>query len=236
MYGRNCSTGGIYVSIPPISGGGCGTPQITQMDSKLVGSNIESKYKMTIEKNPPGGSAALLLTFSQPVTLSSVVISGSVRIIFQLKIVTCLINFHRQGAITVTQSTSDTSLILDTTLSITSATTFIDMTITTDAGNPDLEPCLIYNSCNYCENDNCRPQVENFLKNGTRLQTINRFSAHLEYECGLAKKFVISDTMTAQDISMTCEWYPQWTPTATIPECACKSIGPQDLQRHSIVT
>ena len=84
MYGRNCSTGGEYVSIPPISGGGCGTPQITQMDSKLVGSNIESKYKITIEKNPPGGSAALLLTFSQPVDVTSVVITGSVSNFFQL--------------------------------------------------------------------------------------------------------------------------------------------------------
>ena len=85
MYGRNCSTEGVYVSIPPISGGGCGTPQITQMDSQLVGSNIESKYKITIEKSPPGGSAALLLTFSQPVTLTSVVITPSVRIFYKLK-------------------------------------------------------------------------------------------------------------------------------------------------------
>ena len=74
MYGKNCSTGGIYVSIPPTGGGGCGTPQITQMESQLVGSNIESKYKITIDKSPPGGSAALLLTFSQPVTPASVVI------------------------------------------------------------------------------------------------------------------------------------------------------------------
>ena len=36
------------------------------MDStERVGNNIESKYKITITKNPPGGSAALLLTFSQ---------------------------------------------------------------------------------------------------------------------------------------------------------------------------
>lgn len=79
MYGKNCSTGGIYVAIPPTSGGGCGTPQLTQMESQIVGSNIESKYKITIDKSPPGGSAALLLTFSQPVTPTSVVITGSVR-------------------------------------------------------------------------------------------------------------------------------------------------------------
>ena len=80
MYGKNCSTGGIYVTIPPSSGGGCGTPQITQMGSEIVGGNIiESKYKITVEKNPPGGSAALLLTFSQPVNPASVVITGSVR-------------------------------------------------------------------------------------------------------------------------------------------------------------
>ena len=78
-YGMNCSTGGVYVAIPPTNGGGCGTPQITQMDSKVVGNNIESKYKITIDKSPPGGSAALLLTFSQPVTPASVDITGSVR-------------------------------------------------------------------------------------------------------------------------------------------------------------
>ena len=79
MYGRNCSTGGAYVSIPPSSGGGCGNPQIKMDSTERVGNNIESKYKLTIEKRPPGGAAALLLTFSQPVTPASVVITGSVR-------------------------------------------------------------------------------------------------------------------------------------------------------------
>ena len=79
MYGKNCSTGGIYLSIPPVSGGGCGTPQFTQMDSQNDGTNIVSTYKITIDRTPPGGFAALLLTFSQPVTPASVVITGSVR-------------------------------------------------------------------------------------------------------------------------------------------------------------
>ena len=78
MYGRNCSTGGAYVSIPPSSGGGCGNPQIKMDSTERVGNNIESKYKITINKNPPGGYAALLLTFSQPVNQASVVITGSV--------------------------------------------------------------------------------------------------------------------------------------------------------------
>ena len=79
MYGKNCSTGGIYVPIEPIGGGGCGIPKFTQMERKIVGNDIESKYKITIDKSPPGGAAALLLTFSQPVTPASVVITGSVR-------------------------------------------------------------------------------------------------------------------------------------------------------------
>ena len=79
MYGKNCSTGGIYVPIEPIDGGGCGIPKFNQMERKIVGNNIESKYKITIDKSPPGGAAALLLTFSQPVTPDSVVITGSVR-------------------------------------------------------------------------------------------------------------------------------------------------------------
>ena len=82
MYGKNCSTGGIYVPIEPIDGGGCGIPKFTQMERKIVGNNIESKYKITIDKSPPGGAAALLLTFSQPVTPASVVITGSVRYSF----------------------------------------------------------------------------------------------------------------------------------------------------------
>ena len=79
MYGKNCSTGGKYLDIPPDSGGGCGTPQFTQMDSHNDGTYIVSTYKITIDRTPPGGSAALLLTFSQPVTPESVVITGSVR-------------------------------------------------------------------------------------------------------------------------------------------------------------
>ena len=79
MYGKNCSTGGVYVPIPPSSGGGCGIPQVSQMETKLVGNDIESKYKITIDKSPPGGAAALLLTFSQPVTPASVVMTASVR-------------------------------------------------------------------------------------------------------------------------------------------------------------
>ena len=102
------------------------------------------------------------------------------------------------------------------------------MTITTDAASPNLEPCLIYNSCDFCENNNCNPHVQNYLKNGTRLQGINRYSAHLEYECGLAKEFVSSGVSTSQSISMTCDWSPQWTPTSTIPECKCKSTTRSD--------
>ena len=133
---------------------------------------------------------------------------------------------YHQETLTVNQSTSDTSLILETKLSITSSTTFIDMSITTDATTPNLEPCLIYNSCNFCENDDCNPQVDNFLKNGTRLQDINRYSAHLEYECGLAKEFS-SDSSSTPSISMKCGWEPPvWTPQSTIPECVCKFMFP----------
>ena len=137
--------------------------------------------------------------------------------------------------LTVTNSTSDTSLILETQLSITSATSFIDMTVITDAANANLEPCLIYNSCNFCENDNCNPHVQNYLKNGTRLQSINRYSAHLEYECGLAMEFVSSGASTSQAISMTCDWSSQWTPTSTIPACKCKMIC-QSAHKLKLIT
>ena len=86
MYGKNCSTGGIYLTIPPATGGGCGTPQFTQMDSQNDGTKIVSTYKITINRTPPGGFAALLLTFSQPVTPTSVVITGSVRCLYSLKL------------------------------------------------------------------------------------------------------------------------------------------------------
>ena len=138
--------------------------------------------------------------------------------------------FYFQETLNVARSDSDTSLILETRLSITSATTFLDMIVTTDAANPSLEPCLIYNSCNYCENDKCRSHIENYLKNGTRLQPINRYSSHLVYECGLARGFVMSGfNLTAQSIEMTCDWDPRWTPTSIIPECACKSKTARDL-------
>ena len=134
---------------------------------------------------------------------------------------------------TVTQSDSDTSLILETHLSITSATTFMDMTITTDAAHPDLEPCLIYNSCNFCENDNCFPHIDNYLKNGTRLQPINRYSSSLVYECGLARGFVVpGSNITILDVRMDCKWDPKWettSPTSSVPECDCESIVLQHL-------
>ena len=129
---------------------------------------------------------------------------------------------------TVTKPDSDTSLILEAHLSITSATTFMDMTIITDAAHPDLEPCLIYNSCNFCENDNCGSHIDNYLKNGTRLQQINRYSSHLVYECGLARGFVMSGmNLTVESIEMECEWDPRWISSdgsdgSTVPECACK--------------
>lgn len=144
---------------------------------------------------------------------------------------------YLQETLTVTKPTSDTSLLLETRLSITSATTFLDMIVTTNAADPDLEPCLIYNSCGFCENDNCRPHIENFLKNGTRLQTINRYSAHLVYECGLARGFVLTDyNIRATSIEMKCDWDPKWTPTSTIPECECKFIRSRDLETVKLNT
>ena len=136
-----------------------------------------------------------------------------------------------QGTLTVSQSTSDTSLILEMQLSITSADNFIDMTVTTDSANENLEPCLIHNSCNFCEIGRCNSHVQNYLKNGTGLQSINKYSAHLEYECGLAKEFVSSGNSTSQSISMTCDWGapdPQWTPVSTVPDCECESCGSQN--------
>ncbi len=76
LYGHNCSTGGIYV---PISGrGGCASPLFKQISSLTNATHRVSSYKITVEKNPPGGAVVFLLTFSQPVTLQSVLFSGAV--------------------------------------------------------------------------------------------------------------------------------------------------------------
>ncbi len=82
MYGLVCSTGGVYVPIvndqqPTFS---CDEPTINLVESFEGAGNVTvSKYKINIHKTTdPGGSLIMLLTFSQPVSTASVVISGSV--------------------------------------------------------------------------------------------------------------------------------------------------------------
>ncbi len=77
LYGRNCSTGGAYI---PIGGrGDCESPQYRLISTSTNATTLTSNYKLTVEKKPPGGSAVLLLTFSQPVGLNNVSFSGAVR-------------------------------------------------------------------------------------------------------------------------------------------------------------
>jgi hypothetical protein len=58
--------------------GNCNNPNIKQTSSADDGTNVISEYKMNIYKTPPGGSVTMLITFSQPVTPSSVTITGDV--------------------------------------------------------------------------------------------------------------------------------------------------------------
>ena len=71
-----------------------------------------STYKMMVLKRPPGGNLIMRLTFTQPVNTTSVTISGD-------------------EPVTVTQSASDTSLIVEAVLSNGVVATFFDMVINT---------------------------------------------------------------------------------------------------------
>ena len=71
-----------------------------------------SVYKMMVLKRPPGGNLIMRLTFTQPVNTTSVTISGD-------------------ASVTVTQSASDTSLVVETVLSNSVVDTFFDMVINT---------------------------------------------------------------------------------------------------------
>ena len=71
-----------------------------------------STYKMMVLKRPPGGNLIMRLTFTQPVNTTSVTISGG-------------------EPVTVTQSASDTSLVVETVLSNSVVDTFFDMVINT---------------------------------------------------------------------------------------------------------
>ena len=71
-----------------------------------------STYKLVVLKSPPGGNLLMRLTFTQPVDAASVKIVGN-------------------DPVTVEQSTSDTSLIVETVLSFTVVATFLDMVVNT---------------------------------------------------------------------------------------------------------
>ena len=71
-----------------------------------------SSYKIIVLKRPPGGNLIMRLTFTQPVNTTSVTISGD-------------------EPVTVTQSASDTSLVVETVLSNSVVDTFFDMVINT---------------------------------------------------------------------------------------------------------
>ncbi len=134
-----------------------------------------------------------------------------------------------QNAI-VTPTHSDTSLLLQTTLSTTISANFLDMVITTTPVD-DQEPCLIYQSCAYCDAtaaaddaDSCDSSSAFMLANATLLQTVTRHKARLQYKCGLGREFkdLSSSTGTSPTTEMTCEWDPKWTPTDTLKEWKCE--------------
>ena len=71
-----------------------------------------STYTMMVLKRPPGGNLLMRLTFTQPVNTTSVAISGD-------------------EPVTVTQSASDTSLVVEAVLSKRIVATLFDMVINT---------------------------------------------------------------------------------------------------------
>ena len=78
MYGHVCETGGDFL---PVNGSGCGGLTIKYLSWQESGPNNISTYKLVIERDPPGGFIVALVSFSQPVTTTSVSITGDVSLL-----------------------------------------------------------------------------------------------------------------------------------------------------------
>ncbi len=124
---------------------------------------------------------------------------------------------------TLTDTASSTSLVLEAVLDNLDTDTFFDMEVTTQPG--DQEPCLIHNSCNYCETDKCDGFRSLYERNGTAVQNEIRYGTDLEYRCGLGMAFKINGTYgneTEEAQEMRCLWDGRWTPSSNLSECICK--------------
>ncbi len=122
----------------------------------------------------------------------------------------------------VTKPSSDTSIIIETQLSPTVSSNFLDMAVHTPLG--EQEPCLIYNSCGYCQaaDGTCADKKAGFEKNTTLLQNTTRFGATVDYECSLGKEFKSLGGGTQSKTSMTCQWDGTWSPTDELQDCKCE--------------
>ncbi len=91
------------------------------------------------------------LTFSHPITSSTVDVSGA----------------------DLTAIPSDTSLLLEASLDSIGTLNLFTMTVTSSAD--EHEPCLLYVLCDFCTNTavDCQNAKDNYLKNATVLQVIN---------------------------------------------------------------
>ncbi len=91
MFGHVCSTGGVYQPISNNKNSSCNSPMFKQEASYTdVNGTLISEYKININKNHPlGGSVVMLFTFSQPASPSTVKVTGSVSIKFNLSLISC---------------------------------------------------------------------------------------------------------------------------------------------------
>ncbi len=203
MYGRNCSTGGTYK--PVDSSGTCSTPTHRMISTgPLNATHSRSNYKIYLHNSVPGGVAMTLFTFSQPVGLESVQITGSYAVI-------------------VNVTSSANTLIVEAGLSPTINDNFYDMRVTSETGGQ--EPCLIFVSCSHCQttDNTCDEMRAHYHANATQLQNMTRYASTVEYKCGLGMEFKLSGSATQATQTMSCAWDQTWKPRDTLYPCDCKS-------------
>jgi hypothetical protein len=114
----------------------------------------------------------------------------------------------------ISDTPSDTSLLLETTLASQSLHNNFEIIITSNIS--DYEPCLIQSMCENCslEDGSCTVHRNAFVSGPYRVSQTTQFGSSLEYRCSLGKEFrLIRGGGIVPSHNVTCDWNEMWTPT-----------------------
>ena len=184
-------------AVDPLPSPGCEAQDIKI--APISSADNSAKYECLVMRDN-GGTIAMLLTFSQPISNLTVIFPGDIK---------------------VQDVSNPVDILIEIPLPVSSPMMQFEMEILWEANAQ--EPCLLSGICKVTDNPSEVQQIyHDFLSDPLQFREVTRYNSILYYTCPLAKEFQVNSLQTEPFLEKSCDWNQNWVPNNDMPPCVCK--------------